>query len=253
MNRYDLSGRKAVITGGATGIGYATAERFLKSGADVEIWARNVKTLEAAQKSLGKFGKITYSSVDVSDWDQVRAGAEKAIKAHGQIDILFNNAGLALDVVPMLDMSIENWKNTVAINLDSVFFCCRAFVPAMVERGYGRVISTASQAAKDGNPNQAAYSAAKAGIMAMTKSFGKELATTGVLVNCICPTVFDTPLFRATQKEAPGPMQASIDKIAMKRPGLPEEAAALVTWLASEDCSFNTGFTFDLSGGRSTY
>ncbi|MCB1475881.1 MAG: SDR family oxidoreductase [Rhodobiaceae bacterium] len=253
MNKYDLSGRKAVITGGATGIGYATAERFLKSGADVEIWARNVKNLEAAQKSLSEFGKVTFNSVDVSDWDQVQAGAEKAIKTHGKVDILFNNAGLALEVAPMLDTSIENWKNTIAINLDSVYYCCKVFVPAMVERGYGRVINTASQAAKDGNPNQAAYSAAKAGVMAMTKSFGKELATTGVLVNCICPTVFDTPLFRETREKAPGPMQASIDKVAMKRPGLPEEAAALATWLASEDASFSTGFTFDLSGGRSTY
>ena len=139
MNKYDLSGRKAVITGGATGIGYATAERFLKSGADVEIWARNVKNLEAAQKSLSEFGKVTFNSVDVSDWDQVQAGAEKAIKTHGKVDILFNNAGLALEVAPMLDTSIENWKNTIAINLDSVYYCCKVFVPAMVERGYGLV------------------------------------------------------------------------------------------------------------------
>jgi len=253
MNEYDLSGRKALVTGGGSGIGYATAERFLKSGAAVEIWGRDIAKLQAAQEALGRFGHITYASVDVSRWEEVEAGARGALERHGRIDILFNCAGLSLFVGPMLDIRVQSWHDTIAINLDSVFYCCRALAPGMVERGYGRIINTSSMAGKEGNPNQAAYSAAKAAIIALTKSFAKELATTGVLVNCISPTVFDTPVVRETLAKAPQAMKAFTSKIPMNRMGRPEEAAALVTWLASEDCSFNTGFTFDLSGGRATY
>ncbi|MCB1475882.1 MAG: SDR family oxidoreductase [Rhodobiaceae bacterium] len=253
MNAYDLSGRNAVITGGGSGIGYATAERFLKSGAGVEIWGRDADKLKAAQASLKAFGPITCRSVDVSHWEQVEAGADAVSGQLGHIDILFNCAGLSLYVGPMLDVRVPSWRDTIAINLDSAFYCSKAFAPQMVERGYGRIINTSSMAGKEGNPNQAAYSAAKAGVMAMTKSFGKELATTGVLVNCICPTVFDTPVVRDTLSRAPHVMKAFTSKIPMNRIGQADEAAALVSWLASEECSFTTGFTFDLSGGRATY
>lgn len=253
MNAYDLSGRNAVITGGGSGIGYATAARFLRSGASVEIWGRDTDKLKAARESLKALGSVSFRSVDVADWDQVEAGAKATLGQFGHVDILFNCAGLSLYVGPMLDVRVPSWRDTVAINLDSVFYCSRAFAPKMVERGYGRIINTSSMAGKEGNPNQAAYSAAKAGVMALTKSFAKEVATTGVLVNCICPTVFDTPVVRDTLEKAPHVMKAFTSKIPMNRIGQADEAAALVSWLASEDCSFTTGFTFDLSGGRATY
>ncbi|MGE0232269.1 MAG: SDR family NAD(P)-dependent oxidoreductase [Flavobacteriaceae bacterium] len=253
MNVYDLRGRNAVVTGGSSGIGYAVAERFLKSGAGVEIWGRDKEKLETAREALSAHGNVTSASVDVSKWEQVKAGAQGAIGRHGHIDILFNCAGMVLEVKPMLELSVEVWEETIAINLNSIFFCCRAFAPAMVERGYGRIINTGSMTGKDGNVHHSAYVAAKAGVMGMTKSFGKELATSGVLVNCVIPTVFETPLVKLAMSKSPETIQASINTIPMRRMGRPEEAAAMVTWLASEECSFSTGFSFDLSGGKATY
>ena len=253
MNQYDLSGRTAVVTGGGSGIGYATAERFLRSGARVEIWGRDVGKLENASKALSLLGDVSWQSVDVAEWDQVEPAAKRAEARYGRVDILFNCAGHPLDVKPMLDLTPEVWRQTVAINLHGTFYCCKALAPGMIARGYGRIINTASMAGKEGNPNQAAYSSAKAGVIGMTKAFAKEIATSGVLVNAVCPTVFDTPLVRDTIEKAPEAMKSFIAKIPMQRLGLVEEAAALVTWLASDDCGFNTGFTFDLSGGRATY
>jgi 3-oxoacyl-[acyl-carrier protein] reductase len=253
MNSIDLAGRTAVVTGGGSGIGLATAKRFLESGASVDLWGRNPEKLEAAAKSLSGLGKVSWRPVDVSDHAAVQQAATEAKAALGQVDILVNNAGVALEVCPMVEMSLDAWHQNIAINLHGVFYCCRALAPDMIVRGRGRIINVSSMAGKDGNAMQSAYSAAKGGVIAFTKSLGKELATSGVTVNAIAPTLFETPLAMATMANAPAAMQAVIDKIPMRRMGRADEAAAMAAWLASDDCSFTTGFTFDLSGGRATY
>ncbi|MDB5730599.1 MAG: 3-oxoacyl-[acyl-carrier protein] reductase [Variovorax sp.] len=253
MNSIDLAGHSAVVTGGGSGIGFASAKRFLASGARVELWGRDAEKLESAAKSLADIGPVTWRAVDVSDHAAVEKAARQAQAALGHVDILFNNAGVALEVCPMVEMSLDAWHQNIAINLHGVFYCCRAFGPGMIQRGWGRIINVSSMAGKDGNPFQSAYSAAKGGVIAFTKSLGKELATSGVTVNAIAPTLFETPLAMATMANAPAAMQAVIDKIPMRRMGRADEAAAMAAWLASDECSFTTGFTFDLSGGRATY
>lgn len=253
MNAIDLHGRAAVITGGASGLGLATARRFLQSGASVDLWDRDAQKLEAAVAELSSLGHVTGRTVDVGDWDSVSRAALEAVRAHKAIDILFNCAGVSSDVKPLTEISMDTWRHMMRVNLDGVFYCCRALLPGMVERGYGRIVNVSSMAGKEGNPLMVAYSAAKAGVIGLTKSLGKELATSGVLVNAIAPTVFETPLAQAVIDEAPAAMQSFIEKIPMRRLGQPEEAAAMVAWLVSADCSFTTGFTFDLSGGRATY
>lgn len=253
MNQIDLRQRFAVVTGGGSGIGYASAERFLRSGATVELWGRDDAKLAAAQARLAPLGPVTVQAVDVSRWAQVEAAASDVLARFGRVDILFNCAGVSLQVCPTFQVPLADWHAHIAANLDSTFYCSRVFGPGMVERGFGRIINTASMAGKDGNPLQAAYSAAKGGVIAFTKSLAKELATSGVTVNAIAPTLFDTPLAQSVMTGSPTAMQAVLDKIPMRRVGRAEEAAALVAWIASDDCSFTTGFTFDLSGGRATY
>lgn len=252
MNAIDLTGRVAIVTGGGSGIGYATAERFLKSGAAVEIWGRDPDKLERAAHELAGHGPLTARSVDVAEADRVEAAARDAEARLGRVDILFNCAGVALGLGPLTAISMENWHANIAVNLNGTFYCCRAFLPGMIQRGYGRIVNTASMAGKDGNPQQGAYSAAKGGVIALTKSLGKEVATTGVVVNCIAPTLFDTPIVEAALTD-PVFRRGIEEKIPMRRIGRPGEAAAMVAWLASEECSFTTGFIFDLSGGRATY
>lgn len=253
MNTYDLSGKRALITGGGSGIGYASAELYLKSGASVELWGRDLAKLETARRALERSGEIHIASVDVSDGGRVAAAADALLARWGGLDILFNCAGHSTRVAPLAELTDEDWRQAIGINLDSVFFTCRAFVPGMVAQGWGRIVNTASQAGKDGNPFMAGYVSAKAGIIGLTKTLGKELAKTGVLVNAISPTVFDTPLVADTVERAPAAMAAAVAKIPMERMGRPEEAAALVAWLSSDACSFNTGATFDLSGGRAVF
>jgi 3-oxoacyl-[acyl-carrier protein] reductase len=253
MNTIDLSGRTALITGGGGGIGLATARQMLVSGARVELWGRDADRLKAAAVELATPERVSIQSVNVGDPASVQAAAADTLKRLGQVDILVNNAGVTPGMVPMLEVTLEDWRENFAVNLDGIFFTCRAFVPGMVARGWGRVINIGSQAGKEGNPYQIAYSTAKAGVVGFTKSLAKELATTGVLVNGVSPTLFETPLLAWARRENPQAMQAALEKIPMRRIGQPQEAAAMITWIASDQCTFTTGFTFDCTGGRSTY
>ncbi|SMH54687.1 SDR family NAD(P)-dependent oxidoreductase [Mesorhizobium australicum] len=253
MNIYDLKTKRALVTGGGSGIGFATAQLYLQSGASVELWGRDQSKLEKARSELEPLGEVHIASVDVADGRKVAAAAEALLSRWGGLDILFNCAGHSTRVALLAELSDEDWRQAIGINLDSAFYTCRAFVPGMVAQGWGRIVNTTSQAGKDGNPLMAGYVSAKAGIIGLTKSLGKELAKTGVLVNAICPTVFDTPLVADTVERAPDAMAAAVAKIPMERMGRPEEAAELVAWLSSDACSFNTGVTFDLSGGRAVY
>ena len=251
MNQIDLDGQKGVVTGGATGIGYAIAKRLIASGATVSLWDVNGEGLETAANTLAaEGGKPHGVLVDLTDPAAVEAAAKTTIDDMGGIDILVNNAGIAGANKKNWEYSFEEWNQVLAIDLTGVFLCCRAVVPHMMERGFGRIVNIASIAGKEGNPNAGAYSAAKAGVIGLTKSLGKELAETGVLVNCVTPAAIETDIFKQMSEEHIAYM---LSKIPMGRLGLTEEAAAMVAWLCSAECSFNTGAVFDLSGGRATY
>ena len=250
MNRIDLDGRVGVVTGGAQGIGFACVQRYLASGATVEIWDRDEAGIAKALDALDAGGQAAGATVDVTDAAQVAAAADAALARHGKVDMLLNNAGIAGPSKKTWEYTDADWQSVVELNLTAVFHCCRALIPAMVDRGYGRIVSIASIAGKEGNPNASAYSATKAGVIGLTKTLGKELADTGVIANCVTPAAIRTAIFDQIS-------QAHIDymlsKIPMGRFALVEEAAAMVAWLSSEDCSFSTGAVFDLSGGRATY
>jgi 3-oxoacyl-[acyl-carrier protein] reductase len=233
MNQLDFAGRTAVVTGGAQGIGAAIVERLRSSGARVQIW-----DLDGTPK------------VDVSDPASVQAAARDALNELGKIDVLVNNAGIAGKNAPTLDYPIEEWERVLRVNLTSQFLCCRAVAPYMVKAGYGRIVNIASVAGKEGNPNAAAYGAAKGGLITFTKSLGKELAQSGVLVNCVTPAAAQTAILEQVTPEFASFM---LSKIPMGRFVKVEEIAALACWLASEDCSFSTAGVFDISGGRATY
>jgi len=250
MTTIDLKEKFAVVTGAARGIGYAIAERLCQSGAAVSLWDRDAAALDDAARRLSVSGRIHRAVVDVTQADSVQAAATATQGEFGRIDILVNNAGIAGASKPTWELSPSEWQQVLQIDLFGVYLCCHALVPGMRERKYGRIVNIASIAGKEGNPNASHYSAAKAGVIALTKSLGKELATSGVLVNCIAPAVIETELLQQMT-------QAHVDymrsKIPMNRFGRKEEAAALVAWLCSDECSFSTGATFDLSGGRATY
>ena len=247
MNQLDMKGRHAVITGGASGIGFAIAQRMLASGASVTLWDRDEAALKAATTSLGAASKGV--SVDVTLQASVQSAVQQTLK-FGNIDILVNSAGITGPNVKLWDYPVADWEQVMAINLNGVFLCCREVVPHMRTRNYGRIVNIASVAGKDGNPNASAYSASKAAVIALTKSLGKELADTGVRVNCVTPAAVKTAMF---DQMTPEHIAFMLSKIPMARFGTVEEIAAMVSWLCTEDCSFSTGAVFDLSGGRSTY
>jgi 2-dehydro-3-deoxy-L-rhamnonate dehydrogenase (NAD+) len=250
MTHIDLSARTAIVTGGARGIGYAISHRLLKSGASVALWDMDQAALEQAQAELSAIGPVVQSVVDVTQPSSVEAAVQQTLSAFGKIDILVNNAGIAGNNAKTWETSPEDWQRVMAINLNGPFHCCRAIVPHMLSRKYGRIVNIASIAGKEGNPNAAHYSASKAGVIALTKSLGKELATSGIIVNAVTPAVIETDILKQCSQEH---IDYMLSKIPMNRFGQKEEAAALVAWLCSTECSFSTAATFDLSGGRATY
>ncbi|MCT8161705.1 SDR family NAD(P)-dependent oxidoreductase [Pseudoruegeria sp. SHC-113] len=250
MNRLDLEGRKAVITGGARGMGFAIAERFLASGAQVSLWDLNPEGLSAAKAKLAGKGAVDTQAVDVSNLAAVEAAAEAAAQAMGGAEILVNAAGIAGVNTLLENYPPEIWNAVMNVNLNGTFHTCRALVPYMRKAGYGRIVNIASMAGKDGNPNASAYSVSKAGVIGLTKSLGKELAQTEIRVNVVCPAVIKTEMLADVTEEQIGYMLA---KIPMGRMGTVEEIAGLVGWLSSPECSYSTGAVYDLSGGRATY
>ncbi len=250
MNRIDLKGRKAIVTGGSGGIGLAVARRLLQSGATVTLWAPEAGRLRSARQALSTEGPVHEAVVDISDERAVAHATATTLETMGGVDILVNNAGVGGPHLPAWQWSTEDWLRVLAVNLTGTFFCCRALVPPMVAAGYGRIVNIASVAAKEGSPLMGGYAAAKAGVIALTKTLAKELATQGVLVNAVTPGPTRTDLFAHTPPEQ---MKAMLSRCPMQRLMEPEEVAASVAWLASADCSFTTGAVHDLSGGRSTY
>ncbi|MGV3494224.1 MAG: SDR family NAD(P)-dependent oxidoreductase [Ramlibacter sp.] len=248
MNQLDFKGRHAVVTGGATGLGFAIAQRLAASGGQVTVWDRDEATGARAPRDLG--AGHGFVAVDVASHDSVRAAVQATLQRNPRIDALVNSAGITGPNTRVWDYPVDAWRQVMDVNLTGLFLCCREVVPAMRGANYGRIVNIASVAGKDGNPNASAYSASKAAVIALTKSLGKELADTGVRVNCVTPAAVKTAIF---DQMTPEHIQFMLSKIPMNRFGTPEEVAALVAWLCTEECSFSTGAVFDLSGGRSTY
>jgi 3-oxoacyl-[acyl-carrier protein] reductase len=250
MNQIDLKGRVAVVTGGAQGIGYAICERLLHSGASVVLWDIDAARLDAACRALADRGPVRGEVVELTDDAAVAAATATAVATEGRIDILVNNAGITGGNASTWELEPAVWRRVIEVNLIAPYLTSRHVVQAMLARGYGRIINIASVAGKEGNPNASHYSASKAGLIALTKSLAKEVATKGILVNAITPAVARTAMFEQMT-------QAHIDymlgKIPMGRLLEVQEIAALVAWLSSEDCSFSTGAVFDITGGRATY
>ncbi len=246
MNRIDLEGRRAVVTGGAQGIGRAVTERMVASGAKVLIWDRERGLAEAAAQAIG----CGFVQVELTDWDAVKSAAARSEAELGGVDVLVCNAGIAGPNMPVADYAPEDWRRVIDVDLNAVFYCLKALTPGMAARGYGRVVNVASVAGKEGNPNASAYSAAKAGVIALTKSLGKELAGKDVAVNCVTPAAAKTAIFDQMTEEH---IAFMLSKIPRGRFVTVDEVAAMIVWLCSAENSFTTGGVFDLSGGRATY
>ncbi|HEX9301693.1 MAG TPA: SDR family NAD(P)-dependent oxidoreductase [Casimicrobiaceae bacterium] len=248
MNQLDFGHRAAVVTGGAAGIGLAVARRLASSGATVALWDRDAAALAKARTALGG-GTIT-SAFDVADPDAVGRAAAATAQALGRIDVLVCSAGITGPNATTWEYPVDAWRQVIDVNLNGLFYCNRAVVPFMLKNDYGRIVNIASVAGKEGNPNAPAYSTSKAGVIGLTKSLGKELAKTGIRVNCVTPAAVRTAIFdQMTQQH----IDFMLSKIPLGRFGSVDEIAAMVCWLASEECSFSTGAVFDLSGGRATY
>jgi NAD(P)-dependent dehydrogenase (short-subunit alcohol dehydrogenase family) len=242
-----FSGRTAVITGGASGLGLLTGTRILAEGGRVSLWDLSASSLAETKKKLGDVHTV---AVNVGNHDEVIAAAKQSSAALGKVDILINCAGITGATAPVHEYPVESWLHVLDVNLNGTFYCCREIVPLMIAGGSGRIVNIASVAGKEGNPNASAYSASKAGVIGLTKSLGKELATRGVLVNCITPATFESPILDQLPQSQIDYMRS---RIPMGRLGEAAESAALACWLASEECSFSTAATFDISGGRTTY
>jgi 2-dehydro-3-deoxy-L-rhamnonate dehydrogenase (NAD+) len=250
MNTTDLAGRVAVITGGARGIGLAVAERFLRSGAKVAIWDIDGPRAQASARELAAFGSVSAHVVELTDESLVQAAVSETLSTHSRLDIVVNSAGITGGNGLTWELDPAIWRQVLAVNLYAPYLVCRAVVPHMIEAGYGRIVNIASIAGKEGNPGASHYSASKAGLIGLTKSLGKELAQKNIMVNCVTPAAAQTEMFaQMTQKH----IDYMLSKIPMGRFVLPEEIAALIAWLASEECSFTTGGVFDISGGRAVY
>jgi 3-oxoacyl-[acyl-carrier protein] reductase len=248
MNQLDFKGRFAAVTGGAAGIGLAVAKRLAASGARVALWDRDPAALAQAKAAIGA-GTLTFE-LDVADAAAVERVANATAQAHGGLDVLVCSAGITGPNVPMAQYPVDDWKRVFDVNVHGLFYCNRAVVPLMQAKDYGRIVNIASVAGKEGNPNASAYSASKAAVMGLTKSLGKELAKTGIRVNCVTPAAVRTAIFDQMSQQH---IDFMLSKIPLARFGTVDEIAALVCWLASEECSFSTGAVFDLSGGRATY
>ena len=250
MNKLDLKDRAAVITGGAQGIGYAVAERMLASGASVALWDINEERLSQARESLAALGRVVTEVVELTDEALVDAATQSTLSKLGRLDILVNSAGITGGNAATWELAPDVWRRVIEVNLVGCYLTCRSVVPQMIKAGYGRIVNIASVAGKEGNPNASHYSASKAGLIGLTKSLGKELAKTGVLVNAVTPAAAKTPIFDSMKQEH---IDFMLSKIPMGRFLEVAEAASMITWLTTEDCAFSTGAVFDLSGGRATY
>jgi 3-oxoacyl-[acyl-carrier protein] reductase len=248
MNQIDLRDRVAIVTGGSGGIGMATADRMLRSGAKVVVWDRTRELVDAARAALPDIAGIV---IDVTDEAGVKRATQETVDRFGRIDILVNAAGATNPRTLVVDYSYELWQRMIGVNLNGTFLCCREVVPHMQKRNYGRIVNLGSVSGKEGNPFSSGYSAAKAAVHSLTKSLAKELATTGIRVNAVAPAIIATKNLFFDQPEEMQKLWVS--RVPMGRPGRPEEVAAMIAWLASEECSFSTGALFDLSGGRATY
>ncbi|MCP3724211.1 SDR family oxidoreductase [Paraburkholderia sp. CNPSo 3272] len=250
MNQLDLNNRVMVVTGGARGLGYAVAQRALRSGAAVSLWDIDAERLERARAELSELGNVSVVKVELTDEASVEAAAQQTVKTHGGIHALVNSAGITGGNGLTWELPVDVWRRVIEVNLIGSYLTCRAVVPRMIEQGYGRIVNIASVAGKEGNPNASHYSASKAGLIGLTKSLGKELATKGVLVNAVTPAAAKTEIFDSMSQQHIDYMLA---KIPMNRFLMPDEAASMIVWLTTEDCAFSTGSVFDLSGGRATY
>ena len=248
MNNYNLKGRVAVVTGGAQGFGYAITKRLLESGAEIIIWDIDQKAMDEALKKLSS-DKCSYQNVDVTNINDITKNIENITKEKN-IDIFINNAGMAGQNTQVWNYPKDEWLKVMDLDLNSVFYCCKAIVPHMIKNNYGRIVNISSIAGKEGNPNASAYSAAKAGVIGLTKSLGKEVADKNIAVNCVTPAAAKTRIFDQMTKEH---IDYMLSKIPRNRFAKVEELASLVTWLVSEENSFSTSAVFDLSGGRATY
>lgn len=248
MDKQRFEGRVAVITGGASGIGFGTAQRMLREGAKVAVWDRDATALAALAEKIG--GNVHTEALDIANWDAVARAAENTFAALGRIDILVASAGITGPNPPLWEYPIDAWKQVMDVNVNGLFYSNRAIVPYMLKNDYGRIVNIASVAGKEGNPNMSAYSTSKAAVIGLTKSLGKELAKTGIRVNCITPATVETPILKQVNQAA---IDYMLSKIPMGRFGTVEENAALICFLASEEVSFSTAATFDISGGRTTF
>ena len=249
MNNFDLKNKVAIVTGGAQGFGFAITEKFLASGAKVLIWDIDEKEANDALKKLNN-ENCSYQKVDVNNFNDIEKKLKQIESSHGKIDIFINNAGITGMNATIADYPTDEWEKVINLNLNAVFYCCKAVVPYMIKQNYGRIVNISSIAGKEGNPNAGAYSTSKAGVIGLTKSLGKELAQKNIAVNCVTPAAAKTRIFDQMTKEH---IDYMLSKIPRNKFAKVEELASLVTWLSSEENSFSTAAVFDLSGGRATY